>query len=200
MRRVNIGSNNGLLPGRRQAIIWTNAGILSIESLETNFSEFFVKNQTFSFKKMCLKMSSVKWQPSCPGEDESNSSQPCHRWSTAVMNGSLFSKRQCVLKPEHSYNLITMNNWLDVTEAVDWWKWSSKPWDKHQQSTARCRYNAVNFLQNSHEKPPIARPVGRGMGCLLWVQPLLDILLQFLRWCVQYHVMLDRVIAALDCT
>ena len=31
-----IGSDNGLSPGRRQAIIWTNAGILLIEPLRTN--------------------------------------------------------------------------------------------------------------------------------------------------------------------
>ena len=34
-----IGSDNGLSPGQRQAIIWTNDGILLIEPLETNFSE-----------------------------------------------------------------------------------------------------------------------------------------------------------------
>ena len=31
----------------------------------------------------------------------------------------------------------------------------------------RCRYSAVNFLQNPHNRHPIARPWGRGMGCLL---------------------------------
>ena len=35
---VSIGSNNGLSPDRRQAIIWTNAGILLIAPLVTNFS------------------------------------------------------------------------------------------------------------------------------------------------------------------
>ena len=34
-----IGSDNGLSPGRRQAIIWTNAGILLIQPLGTNFNE-----------------------------------------------------------------------------------------------------------------------------------------------------------------
>ena len=34
-----IGSDNGLSPGRRQAIIRTNAWILLIEPLGTNFSE-----------------------------------------------------------------------------------------------------------------------------------------------------------------
>ena len=71
-----IDSDNGLSPGwllnlvthspgRRQAIIWTNTGILLIQSLGTNFSEILSKIQTFSFKKMHLKMLSRKWRPSC---------------------------------------------------------------------------------------------------------------------------------------
>ena len=35
--------------------------------------------------------------------------------------------------------------------------------------TMRCHYNTVNFLQSSHNRHSIARPYGRGMGCLLWV-------------------------------
>ena len=60
-----IGSDNGLSPGRSQAIIWTSAGILLIWLLGTNFSEILIGIQTFSFKKMHLKMSSVKWHPFC---------------------------------------------------------------------------------------------------------------------------------------
>ena len=70
----------------------------------------------------------------------------------------------------------------------------------HWQNTVRCRYNAVNFLQIPHRRNPIASPSGRGMGYLLWVQPLIYILPHFLQWCVQYHVILDRVIMALDST
>ena len=62
-----IGSDNGLSPGRRQAIIWTNAGILLIGPLGTNFSEILIKICTFSFKKMHLKMSSGKRRPFCLG-------------------------------------------------------------------------------------------------------------------------------------
>ena len=58
-----IGSDNGLSPGRRQAIIWTNAGILLIGHWGTTFSEILIGIQTFSFKKMHLKMSSAKWCP-----------------------------------------------------------------------------------------------------------------------------------------
>ena len=63
-----IGSDNGLSPGpRRQAIIWTNAGILLIRTLGTNFSEIWNEIHAFSFKKMRLKMSSAKWRPFCLG-------------------------------------------------------------------------------------------------------------------------------------
>ena len=62
-----IGSDNGLSPGRRQAIIWINAGILLIGSLGTNFSEILMEIYKFSFKKMHLKMSSGKWRLSCLG-------------------------------------------------------------------------------------------------------------------------------------
>ena len=37
-----IGLDNGLSPGRRQAIIWTNAGILLIGPLGTN-SEILIE-------------------------------------------------------------------------------------------------------------------------------------------------------------
>ena len=62
-----IASDNGLSPGRRQAIIWNNAGILSIELLGTNFSEILFEILTFSFKKMRLKVLSAKWRPFCLG-------------------------------------------------------------------------------------------------------------------------------------
>ena len=62
-----IGPDNGLSPGRRQAIIWTNARIVLIGPWGTNFSEIFIYIQAFSFKKMHLKMSSAKWRPFCLG-------------------------------------------------------------------------------------------------------------------------------------
>ena len=55
-----IGSDNGLSPERRQAIICTNAGILSIRILGTNFSEILSEIPAISFKKMHLKMSSAQ--------------------------------------------------------------------------------------------------------------------------------------------
>ena len=66
-KQTIIGSDNGLSPGRRQAIIWTNAEILLTGPLRTNFSEIFTEIQKFSFKKMHFKMSSGKWRPFCLG-------------------------------------------------------------------------------------------------------------------------------------
>ena len=51
----NIGSDNGLPPGRRQAIIWTNAGILLIGPLGINFSEILIEIKTVSFNKCIWK-------------------------------------------------------------------------------------------------------------------------------------------------
>ena len=62
-----IDSDNGLSPGRCQAIIWTNAGILLIGPLGANFSEMLIEILTFSFKKMQFKISSAKWRPFCLG-------------------------------------------------------------------------------------------------------------------------------------
>ena len=70
---TTIGSDNGLSPDRRQAIIWTNAGLLLIGPLGTNFNEILIEILTFSFKKMRLKVSSAKRRPFCLGLNELNS-------------------------------------------------------------------------------------------------------------------------------
>ena len=62
-----IGSDNGLSPDRRQAIILTNAGLLSTGPFWTYFSENLIKIQQFSLMKMHAKMSSAKWRPSFLG-------------------------------------------------------------------------------------------------------------------------------------
>ena len=67
---TSIGSDNGLSPGRRHAIIRTNAGILLIRPVGTNFSESLVKILIFSFKKMRLRVSSAKRRPFCLGLNE----------------------------------------------------------------------------------------------------------------------------------
>ena len=58
-------SGNGLSPGWHQAIIWSNGGLLLIGLLGTNLIEILIEINTFSFRKMHLKMLSGKWRPFC---------------------------------------------------------------------------------------------------------------------------------------
>ena len=63
-----IGSDNDLSPGRRQAIIWTNDGILLIGPLETNFSENFKQNshifiQENAFENIVCEMAAILSRP-----------------------------------------------------------------------------------------------------------------------------------------
>ena len=52
----------------KQNIIWTNAEIVLIGPLGTNFfSGILIEIHAFSFRKMHLKMSSGKWRPFCLG-------------------------------------------------------------------------------------------------------------------------------------
>ena len=83
-----IASDDGSAPGRRQAIIWNNAGMLSIGLLGTSFSEILIEILTFSFKKMCLKVSSAKWRPFCLGLNVLSTAWiPAYYWSQCLLNG-----------------------------------------------------------------------------------------------------------------
>ena len=82
-----VGSDNGLLPCQRQAIIWTNAGILLIWPFGTNFSEISIEILTLSFKKMRLKVSSAKWQPFCVGLNVLRKLRKSLHWDKMCYNG-----------------------------------------------------------------------------------------------------------------
>ena len=53
--------------------------------------------------------------------------------------------------------------WTRALQTRRKWYWTGR-------KTLQCRYNTVNFIRNCHNRHPIARPQGRAMGCLLWVQ------------------------------
>ena len=102
-----IGSDNGLSPGRRQAIIWTNAGILIIGPLGTNFSEILIEIVTLSFKKMRLKMSSVKWRPFCLGLN--------------VLILTVSSRHESILNPVLGNTFNSIWCWLTlINSLIDW--------------------------------------------------------------------------------
>ena len=115
-KQTIIGSDDGLSPGRRQAIIWTNAGILLIGTLRTNFSEIFIEIRMFSFKKMGLKVSSAKRRLLCLGLNGLSHGWSCmllqYRWwlkwikTTSVRCGSTkyWIKLKSYLRGENKWN------------------------------------------------------------------------------------------------
>ena len=85
-----IGSDIGLPPGQRQALLET--------MLESNFSEFLLEIHIFSFEKMHLKMSSGKWRPFCLGLN-------VYGWCISVLNtsyGKLITF--CAYPRNHAHN------------------------------------------------------------------------------------------------
>ena len=68
-----IGSDNGLLPGRRQAIIWTNAGIFVNWTLRNKLQWNFNRNSSIfiqenRFENVIWKMAAILSQPQCVKE------------------------------------------------------------------------------------------------------------------------------------
>ena len=97
-RLTTIGSDNGLSPGQRQAIIWTIAGILLIGPFETNFSEILIEIHAFSFRKMHWKMSG-KWRPFCLGINLLN-------------HDALLSDKQCMIYDNESFWITNFSELL----------------------------------------------------------------------------------------
>ena len=117
-----IDSDNGLLPGRHQAIIWTNAGILLIGPLGTNLNEILIEIVTFPFMKMHLKMSSAKWRPFCLGLNVLTRQQSVwwnqihyHPYGRAVMLSHHNNAPQC-------YRTITVAWYNGGMARQLWWK------------------------------------------------------------------------------
>ena len=81
--------NNGLSPGRSQAIIWTDAEILLIGPLGSNCTEIVIEIITLSFKKMRFKVSSVKRRPFCIGLNVLNNCDDffyrCNTWGSVCI-------------------------------------------------------------------------------------------------------------------
>ena len=98
-----IGSDNGLSPCRRQAIICTNAEILLIRPLATNFSEISIKFIYFHLlENVVWQMAAMLSQPQCVNS--------CSMYQTAM------SLIDVVQTP------IFTNTWT-TSEYVLWYQW-----------------------------------------------------------------------------
>ena len=126
-----IASDNGLAPTRRQAIIGTNAGILLIPTLGTNFSEILSEILTFSFKKMCLKVSSAKWRPFCLGLNvlrlwcqTGDKTSLCHNGLKSLCRLGTQAMRMsgiCILKFLKMWEIITkICQWYQKISSACW--------------------------------------------------------------------------------
>ena len=103
---TSIGSDNGLMPGRHQVIIRTNAGILLIRPLGTNFSEFsveilniFIQENAFESvvcekAAICFGLNELRYsgdEIKCPTPHNSNEAHFIHQLPT--MQWNLFFRR-----------------------------------------------------------------------------------------------------------
>ena len=76
-------------------------------------------------------------------------------------------------------NRNPQQTWI-FNSPSEWWN-NSKKWATRNvghvsiRITVRSWYIAVIFLQITHERHPIARPWGRGMGYRSWMQGLIKI-------------------------
>ena len=138
-----IDSDNGLSPERRQAIIWTNAGILSIGTLETNLSEILSEIHTFSFKKMHLKTSSGKRRPSCLG-----------------LNVLIIMGLQCIpvtYLSLHQYQavLVGISASIWMWQKTGWWTLITTTWTPPEWGCSCLR----SALQRWHQSPAKSKTI-----------------------------------------
>ena len=135
-----IGSDNGLSPGWHQAIIWINAGILLIQTLETNIREILIQIHKISFKKRHGFTSVqgwmaflVQWSASlgvrrsgslCENPQvqlhckPNNISQPVQMWQCLDARAQLFTACLCYNSKENTINKANLRDLIAATGLV----------------------------------------------------------------------------------
>ena len=119
-----IVSGNGLASGWRQAITWTNAGILSIGPLETNFSEiFFNRNfhifiQENAFENVVKKLADILSLPQCDNAwfSEMPGRRPQYGICSQLCHGGGHTVRCC-----HYLNQLKWSYKKCINEMVWYW-------------------------------------------------------------------------------
>ena len=113
-----IASDNGLLPVRRQAIIWTNDGLL-FGRLRTNFSDFFHQSeivflQENGYQNIVCKVAAIYSLPQCVNELILHSYQCCFGliWNYSVLVILLKRQEQTPWHPR-------MNRDRNMTSQMD---------------------------------------------------------------------------------
>ena len=138
-----MGSDNGLSPRRCQAIIWTNAGILLILTLGTNFSEISSAIHTSSFKKMHLKISSAKWRPFCLG------------LNVLKQRGERLSYEP----------FLTYKEFLMLSKCFTVWRW------RHENGNILRVTGPLWGESTGHRWIPLTKAINAELWCILWCAP-----------------------------
>ena len=117
-KQIIIVSNNGLSPGRCQAIIWTNAGILLIGLLGINSSEIFNQNVYIFIHENAFenvwKIAAILSRPQCD-----NSLRPIWTtWTSSAVQESPLNLITHSLRPRDSY----MHHWMEssLVQVMVW--------------------------------------------------------------------------------
>ena len=118
------GSDSGLSPGRRQAIIWTNAEILLIRPLGANFSEILIEIDTFSLKKKVIWKCRLEMATILPRPQGVN--LPC---PNCIVTASLHQVSQNGMSvTRYSFLTHTESTCTDSTFKGPSWQLSEKIW------------------------------------------------------------------------
>ena len=118
-------SDNGFSPSRRQAIIWTNAGISLIWSSGTNCNEIsniFIENMCLNEKVIC-EMAAILSQPQCVNWVQHHF---IHHWSVGnkleiwikYNYTTIFIKK--ILAFIHNYYFIVFSLKLKILKSTTW--------------------------------------------------------------------------------
>ena len=114
---TSIVSDNGLSPGRRQAIIRTNAGIFLIRPLGTNFREIVIEIsnifiQENAFESVVFETAAILSRPQCANIDY----VACYNKSTSKTNETkaMLSKQKNISLYKFMQRVGWGNNPTDV--------------------------------------------------------------------------------------
>ena len=88
--------------------------------------------------------------------------------SVMLLHDRVLEWKLCQWRREYHSRLISqyLDYWWSCTDMTSYW-WPT-PQLYIYRERVQCRYNAVNFPPNPHNRHPIARPWRQGMGCLFW--------------------------------
>ena len=163
---IIIVSVNGLSPGRRQTIIWINAGMLSIGPSETNFSEIFIKIHTFSLKKMYLKTFSTKRRPFCLSFNVLINCRPVLMSKKHLEDETKNEPK----KEEPSTKTEPMETDNECEFIVQPMRWGLIPsW--HKGEMKNVGYNMINTRSEGMlSKATFSRPLLKGRRCVILVE------------------------------